>query len=77
MIRDAECYRVFEEAGQLAAYYSKGREADKVEIDYLEKRNVKKPNGAKPGFVVRNICLGQIQNGLVHIFQGRDSPYGP
>lgn len=44
--------RVFEEAGQLAAYYSKGREADKVEIDYLEKRNVKKPNGAKPGFVV-------------------------
>ena len=44
--------RVFEEAGQLAAYYSKGREADKVEIDYLEKRNVKKPNGAKPGFVI-------------------------
>ncbi len=44
--------RVFEEAGQLAAFYSKGREADKVEIDYLEKRNVKKPNGAKPGFVV-------------------------
>lgn len=44
--------RVFEEAGQLAAFYSKGRDADKVEIDYLEKRNVKKPNGAKPGFVV-------------------------
>lgn len=44
--------RVYEEAGRLAAYYSKGRESDKVEIDYLEKRNVKKPNGAKPGFVV-------------------------
>ena len=44
--------RVFEEAGCLAAYYSKGRDSDKVEIDYLEKRDVKKPNGAKPGFVV-------------------------
>ena len=44
--------RTFEEAGRLAAYYSKGRENDKVEIDYLEKKNVKKPNGSKPGFVV-------------------------
>ncbi len=44
--------RVYEEAGRLAAYYSKGRENDKVEIDYLEKKNVKKPNGSKPGFVV-------------------------
>lgn len=44
--------RAFEEAGRLAAYYSKGRENDKVEIDYLEKKNVKKPNGSKPGFVV-------------------------
>lgn len=44
--------RAFEEAGKLAAYYSKGRENDKVEIDYLEKKNVKKPNGSKPGFVV-------------------------
>ena len=44
--------RTFEEAGRLAAYYSKGRENEKVEIDYLEKKNVKKPNGSKPGFVV-------------------------
>ncbi|MFG6383852.1 MAG: NFACT family protein [Lachnospiraceae bacterium] len=44
--------RTFEEAGRLAAYYSKGRENDKVEIDYLEKKHVKKPNGSKPGFVV-------------------------
>ncbi|MEZ3435639.1 MAG: NFACT family protein [Lachnospiraceae bacterium] len=42
----------FEEAGRLAAYYSKSRGADKVEIDYIEKKHVKKPNGAKPGFVV-------------------------
>ncbi|MDO5589433.1 MAG: NFACT RNA binding domain-containing protein [Lachnospiraceae bacterium] len=44
--------RTFEEAGKLAAYYSKNRGSDKVEIDYVEKKHVKKPNGAKPGFVV-------------------------
>lgn len=44
--------RTFEEAGRLAAYYSKARGTDKVEIDYLERKNVKKPNGSKPGFVV-------------------------
>ena len=31
--------RDFEEAGALAAYYSKGRENDKVEIDYIQKKN--------------------------------------
>ena len=44
--------RAFEEAAALAAYYSKGREQDKVEIDYLKRKDVKKPGGAKPGFVV-------------------------
>lgn len=44
--------RTFEEAGRLAAYYSKNRGNDKVEIDYVEKKHVKKPNGSKPGFVV-------------------------
>lgn len=43
---------VFEAAAQLAAYYSAGRGSRKVEIDYLQKKNVKKPNKAKPGFVV-------------------------
>ncbi|MBR5579482.1 MAG: DUF814 domain-containing protein, partial [Lachnospiraceae bacterium] len=42
----------FEEAGKLAAYYSKGRDQEKVEIDYTLKKNVKKPAGSKPGFVV-------------------------
>lgn len=44
--------RTFEEAGRLAAYYSKGRGQEKVEIDYIQKKHVKKPAGAKPGFVV-------------------------
>lgn len=44
--------RVFEEAGALAAYYSKGRDNDKVEIDYIQKKNIKKVAGAAPGFVI-------------------------
>jgi len=44
--------RVFEEAGKLAAYYSQNRGNEKVEIDYIEKKHVKKPGGGKPGFVV-------------------------
>ena len=44
--------RTYEEAGQLAAYYSKSRNADKVEIDYIEKKHVKKTAGGKPGFVI-------------------------
>ena len=44
--------KTFEEAGSLAAYFSKGKGADKVEIDYTQKKNVEKPNGGKPGFVV-------------------------
>ena len=43
---------VYEEAAALAAYYSKGRQAPKVEIDYTLKKNLRKPNGSKPGFVV-------------------------
>ncbi|MCM1134537.1 MAG: NFACT family protein [Clostridium sp.] len=42
----------FEDAARLAAYYSKARSQEKVEIDYTEKKNVKKPGAAKPGFVV-------------------------
>ena len=42
----------FETAAALAAYYSSGRENDKVEIDYLQKKNVKKPNHSAPGFVI-------------------------
>ena len=44
--------RVFEEAGALAAYYSKGRGSDKVEIDYVQKKHVKKAAKGAPGFVI-------------------------
>ncbi len=43
---------VYELAGNLAAYYSSGRNSDKVEIDYIQKKHVKKSPGKKPGFVI-------------------------
>lgn len=44
--------QTFEEAARLAAYYSKGKGQEKVEIDYIERKHVKKVAGAKPGFVI-------------------------
>ncbi len=44
--------RTFEEAGRLAAHFSKAKGQDKVEVDYVERKHVKKPGGGKPGFVV-------------------------
>lgn len=40
------------EGALLAAYYSKAKMSSNVPIDYTEKKNVKKPNGAKPGMVI-------------------------
>ncbi len=44
--------RTFEEAGRLAAHYSQARGSEKAEVDYVLRKEVKKPKGAKPGFVV-------------------------
>ena len=43
---------IFELAGALAAVNSQNKEMEKVEIDYLRKKNIKRPNNAAPGFVV-------------------------
>lgn len=40
------------EAASLAAYYSKARDSSQVPVDYTLIKNVKKPNGAKPGMVI-------------------------
>lgn len=40
-----------QEAAELAAYFSKGRNSDQVPVDYLRVKQLHKPNGAKPGFV--------------------------
>ena len=36
----------------LAGYYSKAKGSSNIAVDYTEKKNVKKPSGAKPGFVI-------------------------
>ena len=39
------------EAAILAAYFSKAKDSGSVPVDYTQIRHVKKPKGAKPGFV--------------------------
>ena len=50
----------FEEAARLAAFYSKGSNQDKVEIDYIQKKHVKKVAGAMPGFVIYHTNYSMI-----------------
>ena len=47
--------KAMEFAAKVAAYYSSGREAGAVEVDYTEVRNLKKPVGSKPGFVIYHV----------------------
>lgn len=47
---------VYTDCAALAAFYSSNRDSDKIEIDYLKAKGVKKPNGAAPGL----LCIIQI-----------------
>ncbi|MSE21956.1 DUF814 domain-containing protein, partial [Lactobacillus parabuchneri] len=40
------------EAANLAAYFSKARDSSKVQVDYTKVKNIRKPNGTKPGYVI-------------------------
>lgn len=40
------------EAVHLAAWYSKARNSSKIPVDYTQRRHVRKPPGAHPGFVL-------------------------
>lgn len=44
--------QTLEEAAMIAAYYSQAKESSSVPVDYTTIRHVKKPSGAKPGFVI-------------------------
>lgn len=44
--------RCIEEAATIAAYYSQGRGAGKIPVDYTMLRNVRKPSGSLPGKVI-------------------------
>lgn len=63
---------IFEVAGNLAAYYSKGRNQEKVEIDYTMKKNVKRVNGAAPGFVIYHtnysmVCIPEAPENIAEL----------
>lgn len=40
------------EAASIAAYLSKAKNGGKVAVDYAPRKNIRKPNGARPGMVV-------------------------
>ena len=44
--------RSYEEAARLAAHFSSKGGDERAEVDYVPRKEVRKPNGAKPGFVV-------------------------
>lgn len=46
--------KTIEEAAMIAAFNSKGRDSNKVAVDYTKISNVKKVKGAKPGMVIYN-----------------------
>lgn len=39
-------------AAQIAAYYSQAKSGSNVPVDYTHRRHVRKPRGARPGFVI-------------------------
>ncbi len=42
---------VIQIAAEICVYYSGAKNGSKIPVDYTSKKNVKKPSGAKPGFV--------------------------
>ena len=44
--------KTLHEGAQLAAYFSRAQQSASVPVDYTHVRHVKKPRGAKPGFVI-------------------------
>ncbi len=43
--------KVLQRAGEICAYFSQGRNGDKIPVDYCKRKHVKKPSKAKAGFV--------------------------
>jgi predicted ribosome quality control (RQC) complex YloA/Tae2 family protein len=44
--------KTLEEAAIIAGFYSKGKDSLKVPVDYTKVKELKKPNGSKPGMVI-------------------------
>ena len=44
--------RDFTECAMIAAYFSSGKKIPNVAVDYTKVKNIRKPSGAKPGYVI-------------------------
>lgn len=55
--------RTFEEAAKLAAHYSKSDGSGQVEIDYIQKKHVKKSPGKPAGFVIYHTNYSMVMDG--------------
>ncbi len=53
----------FEDAARLAAHFSAAKGEGKIEVDYIQKKHVKKPAGANPGFVVYYTNYSMVMDG--------------
>lgn len=45
----------YTECAMISAYHSRGKNSSLVPVDYTRVKNIKKPNGARPGMVIYNI----------------------
>lgn len=62
--------KTLEEAAIIAGFYSKGKNSNKLSVDYTKVRELKKPNGAKPGMVIyhKNNTIVIDPNDFVKLF---------
>ncbi|AWK52413.1 fibronectin/fibrinogen-binding protein [Clostridium beijerinckii] len=54
--------KTLEEAAIIAGFYSKGKNSSKLPIDYTKVKELKKPNGSKPGMVIYHTNKSLIIN---------------
>nr|WP_027871054.1 NFACT RNA binding domain-containing protein [[Eubacterium] cellulosolvens] len=63
----------YEEAGRLAAFYSKAKTTPKVEIDYTLRKNLHKGSGGRPGFVVYHTNYSMMSRPDIHDIREADN----
>ena len=67
--------RLFEEAAELAAYFSSEGSSQKVEVDYTQKKNLKKVPGAAPGFVIYHQNYSILVSPKLELEEIKDFPW--
>ena len=67
--------RLFEEAAELAAYFSSEGNSQKVEVDYTQKKNLKKVPGAAPGFVIYHQNYSILVSPKLKLEEVKDFPW--